>query len=219
VRALGLAFAVLVLVPATQTGCYWKYRNVAGDPFPQWTPAQPIGGSAGLTVSPSSTEPKASSITKTAVVELLAERLVQEKLFETVIFPYSTLSQVKPSIFLDATVRIEEKHNWGENLTKAVFVGLSLFLLSPVLATHFGVVVDLDVHATSADGTHIGSYAYRSEYDFHYTTMTPRQDKLDEWLDKAKRHAVEEVLNQIERDREKFLPYAKTARLSWGRWF
>jgi hypothetical protein len=201
--------ALVLLAPSSLVGCYWKYRNAAGDPFPQRVSVEPIGGAAGVFVNPTSSEPEASSISKTAVVELFAQRLDGEKLFETVIFPYSPLAKATPAILLDTTVHIYQKHYWAENYVKAILTGVSILTLGPVLATHFGVVVDLSVDARSADGNPIGTYSYRSEYDFHYTTMTPRQSKMDEWLDTAKRHAIEEVLNQLKQDRSKFIHHSK----------
>ena len=69
-----------------------------------------------------------------------------------VVFPYSEMAYIEPSLILDATVRIEEKLYMGKNLRKAFLVGLSLFLLQPVLPVRFGFVVDLCVDATELDG-------------------------------------------------------------------
>ncbi len=202
-------FSILVaaLLLALGTGCYWKYRNAAGDPFPQISAPQRLGSTAGVQVSKNSSEPKASSISKVSVVELFAQQLREERMFDTIIFPYTELAQATPDIILDATVIIKEKPYMAENIIKAIFTGATFLILGPVLPTHFGVVVDLSVDAKSADGRAIGSYSYRSEYDLYYTTMTPRQSKFQEWLDAAKSHAVAAVLSQMQADRAKFLPF------------
>lgn len=210
-RLISLGMALLLV---TQAGCYWKYENVAGDPFPKPLQVQPTSASAGVQVNPNSSQPDASSITKTAVVELLVERLSEDRVFNPVIFPYSALAKAEPGVILDAKVVIEEKHNMGENMVKAIFTGLSFFLLGPVLPTRFGIVVDLQVAASSIGGEPIGTYSYKSEYDFRYTTMTPSQEKMEEWLEVAKSHAVEQVLNLIKADREKFVRYSTSGRVN-----
>ena len=135
-RVVILLLIGLLLLP----GCYWKYRNAAGDPFPTPISVKRIGGSAGVSVSPHSTQPDASSISKTSVVELFVEELDNEKFFDVIVFPYSTLAQVEPDLLLDVTVHIEEKYYWVENILKAILVGASFFVLGPVLAAHFGIV-------------------------------------------------------------------------------
>jgi hypothetical protein len=72
----------------------------------------------------------------------------------------------------------------------------------------------LKVVATSLGGEPIGTYSYRSDYDFRYTTMTPRQSKFEEWLTVAKKHAVEQVVNLIKADRARFLPYSSSGRVN-----
>ncbi len=193
------------------SGCYWKWSNAREDPFPT-----PVGGetlplTAGLTLSGLSNAPEAPSIPPTAVIEKLATRMVEEKLFEVVVYPLTPLAQVHPDIVFDVTVRIEEHEHWAENIVKAIFTGLTFLLLGPVLPTHYTVVVDLSARARTSADADIGSYSYRSEYDFYYTTMTPSGTKMAEWLETTQSHAVEDVIGQIQRDRHRFLQLAAPA--------
>lgn len=84
-------------------------------------------------------------------------------------------------------------------------MGASLLILTPVLPGHFTVVVDPSAETRVARGDAIETYHYRSEYDYHYTIMTPSGSKMEEWLTTAQNHAVEDVLLQIKRDRDRII--------------
>lgn len=202
-RPLALLCCLTLLLAAP--GCYWRWSNAAGDPFPVPQQVETIPLTAGVTLSGLSNAPDASSIAPAAVSERFVERMVEEKIFQNVVYPLTPLAQVRVDVLFDVTVRIEEHQHWAENLIKAVLVGFSFFLLGPVLPSHFTVVVDLSAKAGAVQGAEIGTYRYRSEYDYHYTTMTPSGSKMEEWLTTAQKHAVEDVLLQIKRDRHRFL--------------
>lgn len=206
-----LVCTCLAAILAIASGCYWTWSNAQGDPFPAPLQVETLPLSAGLTLNGLSNAPEAPSIPPGAVAEDLAERMAKEKVFETVIYPLTPLAQVRPDVVFDVTVRIEEDKHWGENIIKAIFTGATLLLLGPVLPTHYTVVVELSAKADGAGGAEIGSYRYRSDYDYYYTTMTPSGTKMAEWLTTAQSHAVEDVLVQIKRDRHRFLELAKPA--------
>ncbi len=208
-----LAHLGLALLLVVQTGCYWKYENVAGDSMPVRQKIEPTYVSAGVQVNPDSWEPPAAWASKADVAEMFAQRLAKDRVFDPVIFPYSTLAQADPAVVLDATISIEQDEHMGANMVKAIFTGLTFFLLGPVLPTRFTAVVDLTVDATSRHGEAIGTYAYRSEYDYRYTSMTPSRKEMDRWLEATKRHAVEEVVNLIKADRDNFLRHADAGRV------
>ena len=179
-----------------------------GDPLPVSEPFETIPLTAGVTLSGLSSAPPAPSIPPSSVSEQFATRMLQEKLFQNVIYPFTPLAQARADVLFDLTVHIEEHKHWGENITKSILVGATFFLLGPVLPTHFTVVVDLSARATAATDQSIGIYTYRSVYDYRYTTMTPSGTKMDEWLSTARKHAIEDVLLQIARDRKRFLAAA-----------
>lgn len=199
-----LGCGVLVVLALATSGCYWHWSSAQDDPFPAPVAAEPIPLTAGLMLSGLSNAPEAPSIPPSAVIQELAERMAEERLFETVVFPLTPLAHVQPDVVFDVTVRIEEHKHWVENIVKAIFTGLTFLLLGPVLPTHYTVVVDLTA-AAGTDGAQIGSYRYRSEYDYYYTTMTPSETKMTEWLTTARDHAIEDVLGQIKRDRPRFV--------------
>src|SRR5262245_13870390 len=203
-RLGGIALAACL---ATSSGCYWHWSNAQDDPFPTPVQSDPIPLSAGLSLSGLSNAPEAPAIPPSAVIQELAERLSEEKVFDVVVYPLTSLARVQPDVVFDVTVRIEEHQHWAENMVKAILTGLTLLLLGPVLPTHFTVVVDLSAVAAGAgaETTPLGTYRYRSEYDFYYTTMTPSGTKMKEWLKTAQSHAVEDVIGQIKRDRHRFL--------------
>ena len=202
-----LVCGALVLAALATGGCYWRWSNAQGDPFPAPTAADPIPLTVGLSLSGLSNAPQAPSIPPSAVVQQFAERLAEERLFATVVYPLTPLARIQPDVVFDMTVRIEEHHHWAENIVKAIFTGLTFLLLGPVLPTHYTVVVDLSAAAANG-GAAIGTYRYRSEYDYYYTTMTPSGTKMEEWLTTARDHAVEDVLAQIKRDRHRFVAIA-----------
>jgi hypothetical protein len=206
-RPLRLASSALVALLVTSSGCYWHWSNAQDDPFPNPVQSDPIPLTAGLTLSGLSNAPQAPEIPPSAVIQALAERLSEDKVFEVVVYPLTSLARVEPDVVFDVTVRIEEHQHWAENIVKAILTGLTLLLLGPALPTHYTVVVDLSAEAAAGDGgsTPIGTYRYRSEYDYYYTTMTPSGTKMEEWLKTAQGHAVEDVIGQIKRDRHRFL--------------
>ena len=81
-RLGGMALVLLLLAP---TGCYWKWSNAYGDPFPAPVQSEPIPLTAGLSLSGLSNAPEAPSIPPSAVIQELAERMSQERLFEVVV--------------------------------------------------------------------------------------------------------------------------------------
>lgn len=202
--ASAVALALLLL---GSSGCYWRWSNAQGDPFPTPLASEPIPLRVGLVLSDLSSAPFAPSVPPSTVIQELAERLAEERVFAAVDYPMSSLARVQPDVVLDVIVRIEEHQHWAENIVKSILTGVTLLLLGPVLPTHYTVVVDLTAAAAVA-GAEIGTYRYRSEYDYYYTTMTPSGRRTYEWLTTARDHAVEDVIGQIERDRHRFLAIA-----------
>ncbi len=92
---LALALLLVVLVPGT--GCYWKYRNVAGDDFPAPRQTRGFGVSAGIVENSASNAAPGAQIDPTAVVSLFAKRLQEESLFSPIVYPYTELSQARPA--------------------------------------------------------------------------------------------------------------------------
>jgi len=182
------------------TGCYTKYYSVSAEDFP--SPIRSIHHArvAGVSVNAASAAPKASSISPQSVADLFVKRLVDEEIFSDVVYPYTDLAHVEADVLIDLTVKIEEHPHWGENIPKAIFTGLSFFLLAPVLPIRFTEVVDLTAAVESPQRTPLANYRYRSEYDLKYTTLVPDTDTLEEWLERVQEHAVEDILNQMKSD-------------------
>lgn len=202
-----VASAVALALLLSSSGCYWHWSNAQGDPFPTPVASEPIPLRVGLVLSDLSSAPLMLSVPPTTVIQELAERLAEERVFAAVDYPMSSLARVQPDVVLDVTVRIEGHQHWAENVVKAILTGVTLLLLGPVLPTHYTVVVDLTAAAAAA-GAEIGAYRYRSEYDYYYTTMTPSGRRMYEWLTTARDHAVEDVIGQIARGRHRFLAIA-----------
>jgi len=203
--ASAVALALLLL---GSSGCYWRYSNAQGDPFPTPVASETIPLRVGLALNGDSKSNVLASVAPSAVIQELAERLSEERVFAAVVYPMSSLARVQPDVVLDVTAHVEERQHYAENIAKAIFTGISLLLLGPVLPTHLTLAVDLSAAASAAGGAEIGTYRYRSEYDYYYTTMTPSGPKLYEWSTTARDHAVEDVLGQIQRDRHRFLAIA-----------
>ncbi|MEZ4333187.1 MAG: hypothetical protein R3F35_15610 [Myxococcota bacterium] len=149
--------------------------------------------------------PSAPSISPSDVTEQLATRLAEDRVFRDVIHPDTALAKVRVDVLFDVVVRVEEDAHWGEDIFKAMLTGLTFLRLGPLLPSHFTVVVELTANVDGAGGTEVDRDRYRSEYDDHSTTMTPSGEKMEEFLSTAKRHAVEDVLLQIQRDRPRFM--------------
>jgi hypothetical protein len=183
------------------TGCYTRYHQVAGRPFPERIAVGTSGGSVGITQNAQSYSPPGAVVDPARVVARLARRIVEDEVFEPVVYPYTSAIREKPAVVLDATVRIEEKPYAAENAVRAVLHGGSLFLLAPVLPSRSGFVVDLSVTAFLREELEfVGTYSYASEYELQYSALEPSEREMKGWIDETIDHAVEEVLNQLKRD-------------------
>jgi len=192
--------AALAFVAVAGSGC-GKYQNALGDEFPRAVSAETLPIAVGVKVDRSSREPTASPISAVAVVADIADRLAREGVFSEVVFPYVAGGQQQVAMVFDVRVVVEHDEHEGENIGKAFLIGMTVFLLTPVLPLHYSAAVDVDVAARTTSGRPVGSYAYRSEYDFYFRSLIPSERRMDEWLARTKDHAVLEVVNQIERDR------------------
>lgn len=200
-----LALVLCTLLSLALPGCYWRWSHAADEPFPTPLQSETIPLTAGIALSGLSNAPDATSISPGAVCERLAKRMSEDKVFQNVVYPLTALAHVPIDVEFDVTVRIEEHPHWAENIIKAIFVGATFLLLTPILPGHFTIVVDLSATADGPHGVGPKTYEYRSEYDYHYTIMTPSGSKMQEWLETAQNHAIEDVLIQIKKDREHFV--------------
>jgi hypothetical protein len=185
----------LLLVNA---GCVTSYHHIEHQRMPIPIAVQTMHKTVGVTMNSRSKAPRASSVAPTQVVELFVRRMREEAMFSDIIFPYTELAHVQPSILFDATVTIDEQAHWVENFIKAALTGASFFILTPVLPLHFGFVVDLDVERRELETGTAERFRYASQYECYYW-IYPLQKVLVEWLERTQLHAVEDVLNQIKR--------------------
>ncbi len=111
VRAAGMRslalFACVALVLSTP-GCYWRWSNAAGEPFPTPRQVETIPLTAGVSLNGLSNAPSASSILPAAVYERLAKRMSEDRVFQNVVYPFTALAQVPIDVKFDVAVRIEE---------------------------------------------------------------------------------------------------------------
>lgn len=189
----GIAGALLL-----NTGCASWYYNVNHEIVPTSISVATSQKTVGVKINPNSKAPAMASVSPTEVVERFVRRMREDAMFAHVIFPYTELAQLKPSSLFDITVTIDEKVHWGENLVKAVLVGASFFILTPVLPFHFALVVDLDVESTELADRASARYRYISQYEFKYW-FYPKKKVFEKWLEQTQIHAVEHVLNQIKK--------------------
>ena len=197
--------AILVPVLAASTsGCATWYRHSARETFPTPVAAHPLQEIVGVAINANSKAPSAASLSPTQVVENLVRRMREDSMFAQIIFPYSDLAPVDATRVFDVTVTIQEHHHWITNTIKAVLIGGTWFLLTPVLPIHLGLLVDLDVMSTTTEEGVPTRYHYASQYEMYYWIF-PRKKVLEAWLEKTQLHAVEHVLNQIKtEDRGRF---------------
>ena len=195
-RRWGIAGIAGVLL--LNTGCASWYYNVNHEVVPPSISVATSQKIVGVTLNPNSKAPSMGSVSPTGVVERFVRRMREDAVFAHVVFPYTDLAQMKPSSVFDVTVTIDEKAHWSENMVKAVLVGASFFILTPVLPFHFGLVVDLDVESAElGDGKSV-RHRYVSQYDFKYW-FYPKKRVFEKWLEQTQDHAVEHVLNQIKK--------------------
>ena len=190
-RLVGIAGVLLL-----NTGCASWYYHKGHEPLPIPISVATSPKIAGVTINPKSKAPAMGSVSPTGVVEQFVRRMREDAMFAHVVFPYTELAETKPSVVFDATVLIDEKCHWIENLIKAVLVGGTWFVLTPVLPFHFGLIVDLDVESKGLRDGESARYRYLSQYEFNYW-FYPKKKVFEKWLEQTQMHAVEHVLNQI----------------------
>lgn len=192
---MGIVLSSLLM----STGCATWYHEVNHQPVPIPISVATSQKIVGVTLSPNSKAPSGAVVSPMQVTEQLVNRLREDGVFKDIVFPYTQSAQVKPAILLDTTVSVDQQLHMGTNLAKAILVGGTFFILTPVLPIHFGLAIDMNVASADADtGVH-KVYRFKSQYEFKYW-FYPKKKVYEEWIERTQEHAIEDILNQIKRD-------------------
>jgi hypothetical protein len=199
IRIVILSVIALIMLQ----GCYTKHYALDGSSIPEPVKAETIDLVAGIESIKNETSEQ-NDLPPSEVVDLLAKRLDEDKVFSAVVYPYTEMAKVDADVILKVSCNVIEDLKMDQNLVKAVLTGLSLYLLSPVLPTEFDLILEIDVEAYTAQGQKINKYQSKSEYRFASTDFLPSEDSIYEWVEDSKKHAVEEMVNEIKNDRESY---------------
>jgi len=206
---------LLVIFLLILSGCQTTYSARSGLLYPDLANSTGVDLKVGVVTSDQSEITRSSIANRTRlsitdVSETFANRLRDNKIFDVVVFPYSEHSYFNPDIVLVLKTTIIEDENFAENMTKAVAHGASFFVLKPFLPIKFGIDVKLEVTAHNVDGEIINKYSYEDLYELSYNTLIPNSEKYKEWPEKAKLHAIDNIIRIILEDRENIIEFNPT---------
>jgi hypothetical protein len=202
--------AIVILLSA----CGTHYRVVSGEGYPTFADTPRIGGIVGVLVSQESAQSKAAAASIEAIANKFSSRLRDEGAFDVVIYPYTEHAAIKPDFLITLKINSFDDKNMAENTGKAVAIGASFFLLSPVIPIRFEMKLDMEATVTDAAKSMIGKYSYGDIYELKYTTFTPNMDMMAEWVEESVRHLAEKVIEKILQDKRTFDTHAPASASS-----
>ena len=191
---------LVVFMGVASQACYTKHYSLDGTEMPVPAKAETIQLVAGVQEVEREIGSESVDLPSSEVVGMLAERLKDEEVFQTVVYPYTEMAMVDSDVVLKVSVEVFEDTKMGQNMVKAFLTGFTFFLLAPVLPTTFEMTVSIEAEAYSSSGELINSYQEDSKYRFESTKLIPTEQELKAFISDSARHAVEEMVNEIKTD-------------------
>ncbi len=182
--------AIVSLLTPLQFACTW----IRASSPPQYQSPNPLPLTVGVQISDS----LASRQDGPVVIKLLDEM----KIFKSMIYPYRADDVVDGVLFLsiDGKWRAQD----GLNFWSSVFLGLSLFTLSPIVGVN--MVGTYSTEATLSDGPkNISHVAVRTVSRISWGVLASTEEVTDKANDLQWRSIAVELSHAIEEDRNRIL--------------
>jgi len=195
---------VLIGMALLLSACAVSSRIESGKTYPTFTGESHLGDIVGVEISDDSTDTQLGSTSVDDVASEFAQRLRNQKVFDVVIYPYSEHAKIDPDYVVTLKIDSTDDNNSVENMAKAVAIGASFFVLSPVLRMRFELNLGIEAKVYNPKKSLIGTYSYRDTYELQRNMWYADTDELNEFFEESVRHVVDNVVASMVADEQAF---------------